>query len=119
MTSSSDTIDFTPMSDPAILKELGREFRAMRLARDLSQARLAARAGVNRNTVIKLESGRAATLLTVVQLLRALDKLDTLNAFRAPAAVSPLAMLRAAEKQRKRAYGPRKPSPLKDGPPAR
>jgi transcriptional regulator with XRE-family HTH domain len=113
--SSGDKIDLTAMSDPAILREIGVQFRAMRLARNLSQATLAVRAGVNRTTVIKLESGRAATLLTVVQILRGLDKLDTLSAFRVPVAVSPIAMLHAAENQRKRAYGPRKPDRPKGG----
>ncbi|MBC8414125.1 hypothetical protein H8E50_10720 [bacterium] len=52
-----------------------------------------------------MKSGRAATLLTVVQVLRALDKLDVLDLFQEQAEVSPLQLLKMHEKKRRRASG--------------
>ena len=57
--------------------------------------------------MVKLEAGRAATLLTVVQVLRALDKLDLLDAFHEEPQPTPYMLVEMQEKylkkQRKRA----------------
>lgn len=101
------------------MEQVGREIRRMRLERNLSQAEVAARAGLDRTTVVKLEAGRAATLLTVVQVLRAIDRLELLDAFHQEMQPTPYMLVEAQEKylrkQRKRAsrkkpdMGPRKP----------
>ena len=100
--------NLTAMADPAIVRELCHSLRQMRLNKNLSQEELARRSGLNRVTISRMEGGRAATLLTLVQVLRALDKLDVLNAFREEPEMSPLKMLRAEEKQRKKASPKRK-----------
>ena len=56
------------------IQDLGAEIRAARLARGLTQARLAAEAGVSRKTLNLLENGRAGDL-GVRKVLAVLDKL--------------------------------------------
>ncbi|MBN2227193.1 MAG: helix-turn-helix transcriptional regulator [candidate division Zixibacteria bacterium] len=96
------------MSDPAIVTEIGQYVRQMRLNRNLTQKQLAKMSGVNRVTISKFEGGRASTLLTLVQILRALDKLSILNTFYEEAEISPLQLLNLKKKQRKRATGSRR-----------
>jgi putative transcriptional regulator len=97
------------LADPAIIKELSGSIRRMRLRKNLSQAQLAAMSGINRITISRLEAGRAATLLTFVQVLRALDKLDVLNVFKEEPEISPIRLLKEQEHQRQKA-SPRRPS---------
>lgn len=98
------------MSDRAILRELGRRLQRRRLDLNLSQQQLADRAGINRTTVSQLERGVPATLLTLVQVLRALDALETLDGLLPDPGPSPLELARARGKQRRRATGSRKRS---------
>ena len=104
---SSSNIQWQALSDNKAVEQLGKELRRMRLERNLSQAEVATRAGLDRTTVVKLEAGRAATLLTVVQVLRAMDKLELLDAFHEEPRATPMMLLEAEEKyqrkQRKRA----------------
>lgn len=99
-------INWKGMKDAAVVLQLCKELRRMRLEADLSQAEVAERAGVDRTTVLKLEGGRGATLLTIVQVLRALDRLDLLDAFHHEPQPTPYMLVEAQEKflrqQRKR-----------------
>lgn len=53
--------------------------RAMRQGEGLSQEELSRRSGVDRVTISRTEKGRPASLLTIIQLLRGLGRLDLLN----------------------------------------
>lgn len=108
MTPERDIISWQAMADPAIVCEIGDNLKQMRLNQNLSQARLAELSGLSRITISRMEGGRAATILTIVQVLRALDRLDILNAFQEDAQVSPLQLLRMKKNQRQRASHPRK-----------
>ena len=104
---TSSNINWKGLKDDVVVARLGKEIRRMRLERDLSQAEVANRAGLDRTTVVKLEAGRAATLLTVVQVLRAMDKLEVLDAFHEEPQPTPYQLVEAQakylKKQRKRA----------------
>jgi transcriptional regulator with XRE-family HTH domain len=113
MTPKSYSGNLEAMADPAIVKEIGGSLRQIRLNKNLSQEQLAEMSGVNRITISRMESGRAATMLTIVQVLRALNKLDILNAFREEPQVSPLHLLKIQEKQRLKA-SPRRRVPDSD-----
>ena len=95
------------MTDPAIVKEIGKNLKQMRLNQNISQEQLAELSGINRVTISRLEGGRAATLLTVVQILRALNKLDILNIFSEEPEISPIQLLKLQEKQKKYASSKR------------
>ena len=91
------------LSDPAILREIGRLLRQMRLKQNITQEQLATRAGLDRTTIVQLEKGRSATLLTLVQILRVLEKLEILDGLAEDAEVSPLAAAKLLAKTRQRA----------------
>ncbi len=103
MKPKSYTNNRSAMADPVIVKEFCSNLRQMRLNKNLSQADLAEKAGLNRVTISRMEAGRAATLLTVVQVLRALDKIDILDMFREESEISPLHLLTLQGKQLHRA----------------
>lgn len=96
-------LELRGMTDVAILKAIGEYIRAIRLDRNWTQAELGERAGVHRTTVREMESGGRSSLLTLIQLLRALDLLHLLKNFKASHEFSPLELAKLESKRRKRA----------------
>jgi transcriptional regulator with XRE-family HTH domain len=76
------------MTTEAVLAELGRRMADRRLDRGLTQEQMAARAGIGRATLQRLEAGGSIQLTSVVKLLRALDLLDALDVALAESAES-------------------------------
>ncbi len=91
------------MSDSAVLEELGTYIQQTRLQQNKTQQQLAEAAGVNRSTVVQFESGGGGTLLTFIQLLRALQQLPLLQQFEQKQELSPLQLAKLEHKTRKRA----------------
>lgn len=75
--------------------ELGSQIRALRLRQNLDQQQLAERAGIALNAVKNLERGKGATLRSLVQVLRVLDRVDWLRALAPTVSISPVRMLEA------------------------
>jgi transcriptional regulator with XRE-family HTH domain len=100
-------MSFYTATDQAVLEELGRRLRQRRLDRNLSQHDVAEKAGVDRTTIGQLERDGRASLLTLVQVLRALGALDELDAFLPAAGPSPLELARRQGRVRQRASRPR------------
>lgn len=75
--------------------ELGEQMRALRLRADLDQISLAGRAGVGLSAVKNIESGKGATLKTLIKILRALDRADWLASLAPPVSISPMQMLKS------------------------
>jgi len=90
-------------TDKEILQEMGGRIRTYRLQRNLSQDELARQAGVNRTTVRDIEGGKDSQLSTLVKLMRALGRLEDLNAFLPIASVSPIQLMKLQGKPRQRA----------------
>ncbi len=82
------------LRDSEWLVELGGQMRTLRLRLDLDQRQLAARAGVGLNAVKNLESGKGATLRSLVRVLRALERTDWLSALAPQVTISPLQVLK-------------------------
>ena len=82
-------------------EELGRQIRALRLRLDLNQRQLAERAGIALNSVRNLESGRGATLRSLIQVLRVLNRADWLAALAPAVSISPVQMLRTKAPRRR------------------
>lgn len=81
--------------------ELGLQIRALRLRQNLDQRQLADRAGIALNAVKNLEGGKGATLRSLIQVLRALNRVDWLRALAPAVSISPVQMLKAkAPRQR-------------------
>lgn len=100
------------LSDKAVLREVGRSLRQLRLNRNQSQQTVADAAGIDRATLSLIEHGRPTSLLTFVQLLRTLEQLDFFNSLVTKAEVNPVALARLTAKQRQQA------SPAPQNPPS-
>lgn len=92
----------------AVLKAIAEYVKHKRLSLNLTQQELAIRAGINRNTLAQLEKDGSCSLLTFVQVLRALDDLYKLNEFTFTPEVSPLLFMETVVNYRARASKPRK-----------
>lgn len=99
------------MSDNAIVSELGKQLKSMRIKANITQQELADKSGVFRSTISEIENGRVSSMLTFVQLLRGLEQLEVLGAFIVPDVVSPLMVAEQQAKYRKRATSNKKIKP--------
>ena len=88
--------------------ELGEQVRQLRLRANLDQQSLARRAGIGLSALKNLESGKGATLKTLIKTLRALDRAAWLETLAPNVSISPLQMLKT-QPARQRASRPRKP----------
>ena len=90
-------------SDDAALKALGRRLARHRLNRNLTQAALAAQAGISTPTVQRIEQGRSSQAANLIRILRALGLLDNLDALVPEPPVSPIQQARMHGRTRQRA----------------
>jgi transcriptional regulator with XRE-family HTH domain len=91
------------MSNNAILKLLGAQVKQMRLNKNLTQSQISVDSGLSRSAIIDLENRGKGTMSSLVQVLRALGKLEILNHFITEAPVSPVQIAKLHGKQRQRA----------------
>jgi transcriptional regulator with XRE-family HTH domain len=91
------------MSDPALIEMIGDFIRQTRLSKNKTQQEIAALAGINRSTLVQLEKGKGGTLLTFIQVLRAMDLLHLLEVFAYEEVISPLMVAEMQMNERKRA----------------
>jgi transcriptional regulator with XRE-family HTH domain len=68
------------LTDGAVLAELGRRLARHRLERNWTQAELAARAGVGKATVQRIERGESVQMSSTIRIWRALELLDGIDA---------------------------------------
>src|SRR5258708_4014753 len=91
-------------SDAEVLRELGERLTKARLARNLTQADVAEKAGVSKRTIERLESGEVATQLSgFVRVCRALGLIERIDTFIPEPIPSPIAQLKMQGKNRRRA----------------
>lgn len=77
---------------------VGEQVRAIRIASNLDQTRLAALADVSVGALSNLERGKGSSLKTLVSVVRALDYTEWLEALAPPVTISPIQILRAKQK---------------------
>ena len=102
------------LSDPAILHKLGEYIQHNRLEQNKTQQEIAIAAGVNRSTLVQVEKGKGGTLLSLIQIIRALGKLDIFESFEVVKEFSPLQLAKLEHKKRQRASA--KPSSVSESP---
>jgi transcriptional regulator with XRE-family HTH domain len=102
------------MSDPAILHVLGNFIQQTRLQQNKTQQQVAAAAGINRSTIVQIENGGGGTLLSFIQIIRALEQLHLFQSFEIRQQLSPLQLAKVELKKRQRASN--KQRPAKDKP---
>ncbi|MBN2562802.1 MAG: helix-turn-helix transcriptional regulator [Phycisphaerae bacterium] len=99
---------FDGMGDKAVLEEIGRRVQIHRLNANLSQRQVADKAGVSRRALQNLEGGRVCTLALLVRVLRAMGRMDALDAFLPEPGLSPLQLAKLKGRERRRAGGRRR-----------
>lgn len=90
------------MSNTAILAEIGKRVKEVRIRRNLKQEELAHRAGISRNVVNRLEAGEPITTLNLLRVLRTLDMLENLEALLPTQPISPNVMRKLIGKTKMR-----------------
>ncbi|WP_298316977.1 helix-turn-helix transcriptional regulator [uncultured Aquimarina sp.] len=106
-------MDLNRLSDDDVLSELTQRVKKRRLNLNITQEELSKRAGVHVQTIKNFESGKATTLLTFIQILRAFGELDALSLFLPDPGISPIELLKLKGKERERASGSSKSKPNK------
>lgn len=107
-------MDYTVMSDKAILEELGSRLRRQRLNQDITQVELAEKAGVGRTLIKKMERGEDFMVDGLVRVMRSLNLLDQLDNFLPDPGVSPIQLARLHGRERQRASGEKKSANSKE-----
>ncbi len=92
-------------SNESIRKELGKRLQSERLNRNITQAALAAKAGISRRTLVGAERGEPFTIDTLLSILRELGCLAQLDLFLPEPEISPVQLSKLNGKKRKRAGG--------------
>ena len=90
-------------SDRAILAELGRRIKRRRLQKNISQQKLGDMAGLSRIAIGNIERGSPFGVLALIQILRALQELDGIDALLPDPGISPLQLAKLKGKERRRA----------------
>jgi len=85
------------------LADMGTQLRQLRLRGQIDQKQLSERAGVALNAVKNLESGKGATVSSLVKVLRALGRADWLQSLAPPVSISPLQLLKAKQPRQRAA----------------
>lgn len=106
----SDT-DSDADSDSEVVADLGRRAAAERIALGFTQAALAREAGLHRNTVERFETGKSVSLVNLVRIMRTLGLVDRFDALLPASDVTPVQMLRRADRPRRRVRASSKPPP--------
>ncbi len=99
------SIDYSEMSDRAIISLVGQFIKQQRLEKEMTQAKVAEAAGVNRWTISKIENRESITLTSLIQILRALELLDIFEKFQYKRKLSPIEMVKIESKNKKRVRG--------------
>lgn len=95
------------MSNPAILGVLGKFIQQTRLQQNKTQQQVAEAAGINRSTMVQFENGSGGTLISFIQILRALEQLQLFQSFEIRQQISPLQLAKIDQKKRQRASNKR------------
>lgn len=91
------------MSDPVMLEQLGEFIKQTRLQQNKTQQQVATAAGINRSTIVQIEKGGGGTLLSFIQILRALEQLQIFEHFEIKQQFSPLQLAKLEQNKRQRA----------------
>ena len=98
--------NWSSMSDAALSEVIGNFVKHHRLQQNKTQKETSKAAGISRSTLSLLERGETVTVTTLIQVLRTLDLLHIMEAFKRPDAlqeISPLAYAKLQKNKRQRA----------------
>ena len=90
------------LSDPAILKKLGKRLKDYRISQRFKQQELAEESGVGISTIAKIEKGQSVSLSLLISVMRTLGLLENLELLVPEQRISPFELLKLKGKQVKR-----------------
>lgn len=97
----------TGNTEHELMHEIGQRLSGYRLQKNLTQEELATAAGLNQKTISHAEAGKDPRLSTIIRILRALGRIEALDAFLPKPGISPLMLAKMAGRERRRARKPR------------
>ena len=102
--------DIYALTDHAILVQIGQKVKQVRIEKNVSQKDLAHDCGLSTFSISQMENGHNTSLLSLVMVLRALNRLDLLEALFEESPISPVALSRYMKRnpRRQRVRQPRK-----------
>jgi transcriptional regulator with XRE-family HTH domain len=104
ITMGNTNTNWVAMSDTAIVGKIGEFIKNERLNSNKTQAQLAVEAGINRWTLSQIENGEPITLLSLIQILRALNRVQLLEIFTIQQQqMSPIELAKKDQQKRQRA----------------
>lgn len=98
------------MTDEEILKKIGAKLKEIRLEVNMKQKELSEKSGLSMFSISQMETGHNTSVLSLVQVLKALDRMDMLEPFMKEREVDPELLARFIASQqpsRQRATSPR------------
>lgn len=98
------------MQDEEILKKIGVKLKEVRLEANMKQKELSERSGLSMFSISQIETGHNTSLLSLIQLLKALNRMDLLEPFLKEREVDPELLARfvqSQQPQRQRVSSPR------------
>jgi len=96
------------LSNNAILDLLGDFIKQNRLMQNKTQDEIANIAGLNRTTLIQIENGGGGTLLSWIQIIRAIDQLYVFKSFQVQPQISPIQLAKLEVRKRQRSVTKKK-----------
>lgn len=96
-------IDWTSMSDKALMETIGIFVRHHRLNQNKSQNDVSRAANISRSTLSLLERGGRISLNSLMQVLRVLDLLHIMDVFKVKNEISPIEYAKLQKNKRQRA----------------
>ena len=96
-------INWVAMSNAAIVSKIGEFIKQERLKSNKTQAQLSEAAGINRWTLSQIENGEAITMISLIQIMRALNILHLLEGFSIKHEIRPLELAKKDKQTRQRA----------------
>lgn len=81
--------DFASLTDKEVLERIGARLKELRIDQNVKQKELAERCGLSNFSISQMETGHNTSLQSLIQVLRALGRLEMLELFLQPPSISP------------------------------
>lgn len=94
--------DFTSLTDKEVLDRIGARLKELRIDQNVKQKELAERSGLSNFSISQMETGHNTSLQSLIQVLRALDRLDMLDPLLREREIDAAALARFIESQPQR-----------------
>lgn len=72
---------YEEISDTELLLKIGNKLKELRLEQNIKQKELAEKAGLSMFSISQMETGHNTSVQSIIQVLRALGKMEMLDAF--------------------------------------